>query len=37
MPLNKDLSITYFGHSTFKLVSPGGKSILIDPWVQGNP
>ena len=25
------------GHSTFKLKTPGGKIILIDPWVQNNP
>jgi len=35
--LNKDCSITYYGHSTFRVDTPGGKSILIDPWVQGNP
>ncbi|MFQ6671954.1 MAG: metal-dependent hydrolase [Candidatus Tectimicrobiota bacterium] len=32
-----DLSITWLGHSTFKLTTPGGKSVLIDPWVGGNP
>jgi L-ascorbate metabolism protein UlaG (beta-lactamase superfamily) len=29
--------VTWIGHGTFKLQSPGGKSLLIDPWVQGNP
>jgi L-ascorbate metabolism protein UlaG (beta-lactamase superfamily) len=31
------LSITWLGHSTFLLQSPGGKRILFDPWVTGNP
>lgn len=32
-----DLAITWLGHSTFKLTTPGGKTVLIDPWVAGNP
>ena len=31
------LSITWLGHATFLLRSPGGKKILFDPWVTGNP
>jgi L-ascorbate metabolism protein UlaG (beta-lactamase superfamily) len=31
------LSITWLGHATFLLQSPGGKKILFDPWVTGNP
>ena len=31
------LSITWLGHATFLLVSPGGTRILFDPWVTGNP
>jgi L-ascorbate metabolism protein UlaG (beta-lactamase superfamily) len=31
------LSITWLGHSTFVLVSPGGTRIVIDPWLDGNP
>lgn len=30
-------SLTWLGHATFLLRSPGGKKILIDPWVTGNP
>jgi L-ascorbate metabolism protein UlaG (beta-lactamase superfamily) len=37
MIVKKDCSITWYGHSTFKIVSPKGKHILIDPWVTGNP
>ncbi len=28
---------TWLGHSTFKLATPGGKVVIIDPWVDGNP
>jgi len=31
------LSFTWLGHGTFLFRSPGGKRILIDPWVAGNP
>jgi L-ascorbate metabolism protein UlaG (beta-lactamase superfamily) len=31
------LSITWLGHATFVLVSPGGRRIVLDPWLQGNP
>jgi L-ascorbate metabolism protein UlaG (beta-lactamase superfamily) len=29
--------ITYYGHSTFGLKTPGGQVALIDPWVMTNP
>lgn len=31
------LSVTWLGHGTFYLVSPGGKRILIDPFLADNP
>jgi L-ascorbate metabolism protein UlaG (beta-lactamase superfamily) len=31
------LAITWFGHSTFVLTTPGGKRIVFDPWLTGNP
>jgi L-ascorbate metabolism protein UlaG (beta-lactamase superfamily) len=31
------LSITWLGHGTFELISPGGKRIIIDPWLEENP
>jgi len=37
MPLNRDTAITWLGHSTFKIQSPGGKIVVIDPWVSSNP
>ena len=31
------MEITWLGHATFRVVSPSGKRLLIDPWVMGNP
>jgi L-ascorbate metabolism protein UlaG (beta-lactamase superfamily) len=31
------LTITWLGHSTFLLKTPGGKRVIFDPWLQGNP
>jgi len=31
------LSITWFGHATFLLTTPGGRRIVFDPWLTGNP
>jgi L-ascorbate metabolism protein UlaG (beta-lactamase superfamily) len=33
----RPLAITWFGHSTFLIRTPGGKRLLFDPWLQGNP
>jgi len=33
----KGVKITWLGHATFRLETPAGKTILIDPWVMGNP
>lgn len=35
--LTNGIEITYFGHSTFGIKSPGGKKIIIDPWIHTNP
>lgn len=32
-----NLEITWFGHSTFRLVTAAGTAVIIDPWVMGNP
>jgi L-ascorbate metabolism protein UlaG (beta-lactamase superfamily) len=31
------LSITWLGHATFLVRTTGGKRLLFDPWVNGNP
>ncbi len=31
------IKITWLGHATFLVITPGGKNIIIDPWVNGNP
>jgi len=31
------LQITWLGHSSFRLRTPGGKELLFDPWYTGNP
>lgn len=31
------ISITWLGHSSFSLKTPGGKTVLFDPWYTGNP
>ena len=31
------LSITWYGHATFVVTTPGGKRIVFDPWLTGNP
>ncbi len=31
------ISITWYGHSTFLLTTPGGKRVMFDPWLGGNP
>ncbi len=33
----KGVKLTWLGHSTFRIETPGGKTVLIDPWVMGNP
>lgn len=31
------LAITWFGHATFVVTTPGGKRVVFDPWLKGNP
>lgn len=35
--LGKNSTITWLGHATFHIVTPEGKNVLIDAWVQNNP
>ena len=31
------IKLTWLGHATFRMETPAGKTILVDPWVMGNP
>jgi L-ascorbate metabolism protein UlaG (beta-lactamase superfamily) len=33
----KGVKLTWLGHATFRVETPAGKTIVIDPWVTGNP
>src|ERR1044072_7640193 len=37
LPGMQTLSITWLGHSTFIVRTPGGKRLLFDPWLSSNP
>ncbi len=36
MALGRDTSFTWYGHACVEVRTPGGKTVLIDPWF-GNP
>jgi L-ascorbate metabolism protein UlaG (beta-lactamase superfamily) len=31
------MEITWLGHGTFQFVLPGGETMILDPWTDGNP
>ncbi len=31
------IKLTWLGHATFRVETPGGQTVLIEPWVMGNP
>ena len=33
----RGIRITWLGHGTFKISTPAGKIILLDPWLEDNP
>jgi L-ascorbate metabolism protein UlaG (beta-lactamase superfamily) len=35
--LNRGFSLTWLGHNSFKLVTRDACTLLLDPWVEGNP
>lgn len=37
MTRNGASTLTWLGHSAFRLETASGKTLLIDPWVMGNP
>ena len=32
-----DVALTWLGHAAFRIDSPGGKRIYVDPFLTGNP
>lgn len=32
-----DITITWLGHAAFQVVSPGGTTLLLDPFIKNNP
>ncbi|HXP45726.1 MAG TPA: metal-dependent hydrolase, partial [Terriglobales bacterium] len=33
----KGIKLTWLGHSTYRIETPAGTTVLVDPWVMGNP
>jgi L-ascorbate metabolism protein UlaG (beta-lactamase superfamily) len=33
----KGNKLTWLGHSAFRITTPSGKVVIVDPWLQGNP
>ncbi len=33
----KGIQLTWLGHATFRIQTPEGKTLYIDPWITGNP
>ena len=31
------IKLTWLGHATFRIETPGGKTMIVDPWIMGNP
>ncbi len=31
------IKLTWLGHATFRMETPSGRTLLVDPWVMGNP
>jgi L-ascorbate metabolism protein UlaG (beta-lactamase superfamily) len=31
------IKLTWLGHSTFRILTPEGKTLYVDPWIGGNP
>ncbi len=35
--IKRGFALTWLGHSTFKLVTRGMKTLILDPFIEGNP
>ncbi len=36
-PVSGSVSVEWLGHGSFRFDSPGGKVVLLDPWLETNP
>lgn len=34
---DQDVAITWLGHAAFSVLTPKGKTIILDPWLENNP
>ena len=35
--LNRGFALTWLGHNSFKLVTRGARTVILDPWIEQNP
>ena len=33
----KGIQLTWLGHATFRIETPEGRTVYVDPWIGGNP
>src|SRR6202161_4118649 len=33
----KGVQLTWLGHATFRIDTPAGHTVIIDPWIMNNP
>src|SRR5436305_1201795 len=31
------IKLTWLGHGTFRIETPAGNVVIVDPWIMGNP
>ena len=31
------VALTWLGNATYRVTTPGGKVLILDPWIEGNP
>ena len=31
------IKLTWLGHAAFRIETPEGKTVIVDPWIMGNP
>ena len=35
--IDRGFTLTWLGHNTFRIDTRAGRTVLLDPWVEGNP